>query len=162
MLAEVMPWLINNSKQLGIQAIHDYAGKRIWRPPSCSGRPATPSPECGWKPSSGPQMKSGNYWLHLEVLPIRWHDPRSVAEMLNPPKPPEPKPPDQGDDDMAQVPQDEWNMVRDRVLGSLPGDYSTEERAKDPPPEGRLFVLDNADGAYIVSMLQMIAAKLGL
>ena len=63
---------------------------------------------------------------------------------------------------MAQVPQDEWNMVRDRVLGSLPGDYSTEERAKDPPPEGRLFVLDNADGAYIVSMLQMIAAKLGL
>ena len=29
-------------------------------------------------------MKSGNYWLHLEVLPIRWHDPRSVRRDAQP------------------------------------------------------------------------------
>ena len=61
---------------------------------------------------------------------------------------------------MAQVPQEEWNAVRDRVMGSLPGEYSTEQRALDPPPEGRLFVLDNADGHYIVTLLERIAAKL--
>jgi hypothetical protein len=100
MLAETMPWLLNNSRELGIQALHDYSGKRIWRPPSCSGRPAQPSPECGWRPSSGGQMHVANLWLHLEVLPSRWSDTRTVAQMLEtvtPPEPPEPpKPPTTG------------------------------------------------------------------
>ena len=62
---------------------------------------------------------------------------------------------------MALTDQQQQELY-DRVMGSLPGAYSTEQRALDPPPEGRLFVLDNADGAYIVQMLQMIAAKVGL
>ena len=156
MLAETMPWLINNSLELGIQAIHDYSGKRIWRPPACAGRPATPSPECGWKPSSGGQMKAGNFWLHIEVLPSRWNDTRTVNQMLD--KPP-PKPPDQEGFLMALSDQQQQELY-DRVMGSLPGAYSTEQRALDPPPEGRLFALDNMDGNYIVSMLQMIMAKL--
>ena len=62
---------------------------------------------------------------------------------------------------MALTEQEQRDLY-DRVMGSLPGPYSTEQRALDPPPEGRLFALDNMDGNYIVSMLQMIAAKLGI
>jgi hypothetical protein len=163
MLAETMPWLINNSRELGIQAIHDYSGRRIWRPPSCSGRPATPSPDCGWKPSSGGQMKPGNYWLHLEVLPSRWYDTRTVAEMLGKPKPkpPTPKPPEPPTEGFLMALTDQQQKeLYDRVMGSLPGSYSTEQRALDPPPEGRLFVMDNMDGNYLVQMIQHVAAQL--
>ena len=92
MLDETMPWLIGNSKELGLQAIHDYAGKRIWRPPGTSGRP--PTPGAGWKSSTGPQMNYANKWLHLEVHPARWSDGRTVDEMLGTsPEPPTPEPP---------------------------------------------------------------------
>ena len=83
----------------------------------------------------------------------RWRLPGDVV-----PKPPQPPQP-QGEEDMAQVPQEEWNQVRDRVLGSLPGDYSTQQRALDPPPDGRLFVMDNMDGNYMVQMIQQIMAE---
>lgn len=82
MLNEVMPWLLNNSRELGLIAVHDYAGMRIWRPPGQSGRPTSPSPECGWRPNSGNQMNPANTWLHIECLNTRWSDTRSVPDML--------------------------------------------------------------------------------
>lgn len=84
MLNEVMPWLINNSRELGLQAIHDYVGCRIWRPPGTSGRPSQPSPDSGWRQQTpGSQMgQSWALWLHLECLNTRWNDTRSVNEML--------------------------------------------------------------------------------
>lgn len=161
MLAEVMPWLINNSRELGIQAIHDYSGKRIWRPPGCSGRPATPSPDCGWKPSSGGQMKSGNFWLHLEVHPSRWNDTRSVSEMLGTPKPKPPIPPPPTKGFLMALTDAQQKELYDRVMGSLPGTYSNEQRGPGGEGDGvRRFTLDDQDGAYLVSMLQQIAAKL--
>lgn len=104
MLDEVLPWLIDNSQELGIQAIHDYVGCRIWRPPATSGRPAQVSPECGWRAQSpGSQMgQSWALWLHLEVLNTRWSDTRSVDEMLSDSPAPGPTPiPDLEDDVMA-------------------------------------------------------------
>lgn len=95
MLEQVIPWLLDNSLELGVQAVHDYAGKRIWRPPGCSGRPSSPSPQCGWKPATSSDMNPANTWLHIECLNTRWSDTRTVDQMLPPPPPPE--------DDMRQA-----------------------------------------------------------
>lgn len=61
MLSEVLPWILDNSDELGVQAVHDYYGSRIWRPPGHSGRPVAPSPECGWRKQS-PSGNMGGAW----------------------------------------------------------------------------------------------------
>lgn len=72
---EVIPFLIDNSQELGIQAIHDYFGCQVWR----AGR--------GWaaqrKRSHGGSMgASWALWIHVEVHPDNWSDSRSVMEKL--------------------------------------------------------------------------------
>lgn len=124
MLNECMPFLINNSKELGIQAIHDYRGCRIWRPPGCSGRATTPSPECGWKqqkPSSGGMGQSWASWLHLEVHPSRWTDDRTVAQMLAPATPVKPKPPPPEDDDMTNEQAKQLDELWRYLVLPMPG-----------------------------------------
>ena len=122
MLAEAMPFLLNNSRELGLTAIHDYAGRRIWRPPNCSGRPGSPSPECGWRASSGPQMHPANLWLHIEVHPSRWSDTRTVAEMLGtdvPPTQPPTQPPPSGGTFTLELQKNELTPAkRDQLRGN--------------------------------------------
>ena len=86
----ILPWLLANSQELGLQAVHDYFGDRIWRPPGTSGRPAGPVGN-GWKKQYGAGGQMGETWatwLHLEVHPSRWSDTRPVEEMIEPPPPP--------------------------------------------------------------------------
>lgn len=74
---EVLPFLIDNSEQLGVQAIHDQG--RIWRP--------TRTPR--WKPYDtgyGP-------WLHIETSKEKWGDGRPVPERISVPEPPPVVPP---------------------------------------------------------------------
>jgi hypothetical protein len=63
-------WLIKNSKELGIQAIHDYYGGTIWR----SHRDAPD--EGGWKAQpSDPKNGMGQAWakwLHIETTKSKW------------------------------------------------------------------------------------------
>ena len=98
---DILPFLIDNSRTIGVQAIHDYRGSRIWRPPGTSGRPHGPS-SVGWRaqnPSTGNGM--GQAWatyIHVEVLNSRWGDTRTIDEMLraestNPPPPDVGEPP---------------------------------------------------------------------
>jgi hypothetical protein len=72
-LSNVIPWLISNSAELGVQAIHDYRGARIWRPPGTSGRPADSD---GWRDQpAGSQMgQSWALWLHVETHFDSWAD----------------------------------------------------------------------------------------
>lgn len=72
---EVVPFLINNSAELGIQAIHDYFGAQVWR----AGR--------GWlaqRPGShgGSMGRAWATWLHIEVHSDYWSDGRSVMEKV--------------------------------------------------------------------------------
>lgn len=70
---EVIDWLIANSAELGIQAIHDYFGGRIWR----AGR--------GWKDQPKDREGMGQTWgdwLHIEVHADSWNDGRSVGLKL--------------------------------------------------------------------------------
>jgi hypothetical protein len=98
-LAVIIPWLIAHSAELGVQAIHDYAGRRIWRPPGTSGRPADSD---GWKLQPyGTQMgQPWALWLHLEIHPESWNDTRPIADRIPAgtpevivPVPPSPAPP---------------------------------------------------------------------
>jgi hypothetical protein len=81
LLSDIIPFLIDNSAELGVQAIHDYAGCRIWRPPGTSGRPADSD---GWKT----QRKKGNMgaswslWVHVETHPDNFGDSTPIADRL--------------------------------------------------------------------------------
>jgi hypothetical protein len=83
MLNTVLPFLINNSKELGIQAIHDYVGCRIWRANRSS------DSDGGWKdqPKSGQMGQEWAVWLHIEVNKSQWSDGRSVEDKIGDVKP---------------------------------------------------------------------------
>jgi hypothetical protein len=76
----IIPFLINNSKELGIQAIHDYYGARIWR--------ANRSQDTngGWRSQPHSSVTHmGQRWatyLHIEVNKSAWDDGRTVARKL--------------------------------------------------------------------------------
>lgn len=65
---EILPWLIANSAELGIQRIHHYRIKQYWE----AGR--------GWVKRSPGQ---GDAWIHVETHPDHWHDGTAVADRLS-------------------------------------------------------------------------------
>lgn len=65
--AQVLPWLIENSAELGIQRIHLYQRTRYWE----AGR--------GWVDKS---PGAGNDWIHVETHPDRWADITPIAQRL--------------------------------------------------------------------------------
>jgi len=76
----VAPFLIQWSKELGINTIHDYVHQMMWKPGNV-----------GWVPES--IGSKGGQWLHIETTPVAWGDGRSVEERIqgdpNLPPPPE-------------------------------------------------------------------------
>ena len=88
LLDVVIPFLISNSKELGVQAIHDYVGSRIWR---CN---RANDANGGWRDQPhGSQMgQSWALWIHIEVNKSQWSDGRSVQEKIGGSKP-DPWPP---------------------------------------------------------------------
>lgn len=86
----VSQWLIDNSKELGVQAIHDYINCRIWR----SNR-ATDS-NGGWriqaKSTTGMGQTWGN-WLHIEVHEQAWAWNTPIEQRLAPVPDPVPQRP---------------------------------------------------------------------
>jgi hypothetical protein len=78
LLDEILPFLIDNSDELGIQAIHDYKGGSIWRSTRYDGKGAY------WKdqPRSGAMGASWAGWIHIAVHADAWFDGRSVEDKL--------------------------------------------------------------------------------
>ena len=80
--AEILPFYIDNSHELHIQAIHDYVGCRVWR------AHRSHDANGGWK-RQRPGSHDGNMgnptsqWLHIEINGTGWHDDRPVEAMLN-------------------------------------------------------------------------------
>jgi hypothetical protein len=75
----VANWLVKNSEELGIQAIHDYAGGRIWRS-------VREGEKGGWKvqkpnPSTG-MGQSWASWLHVETTKASWKTSTRVEDRL--------------------------------------------------------------------------------
>jgi len=65
---QILPWLIENSAELGIQRIHQYQRTRYWE----AGR--------GWVNKSPGQ---GNDWLHVETHPDAWAITVPYAQRLS-------------------------------------------------------------------------------
>ena len=84
----VLPFVLAHSDELGVQAIHDYAGDRIWRPPGHSGRLVGSD---GWKAQNGAGGQMGRswaLWFHFEIHPDDFDDARTVEVKTNPIIPP--------------------------------------------------------------------------
>lgn len=78
-LSEILPWLINNSAELHVQALHDYVGSRVWR--------ANRSGDAngGWRPQpTGSQMgRAWALWVHIEVTRDGWADVTPIRQRLS-------------------------------------------------------------------------------
>lgn len=75
--AKAIDWLIENFVVLGVQAIHDYYGCRIWHAHRNSG------PRSGWWKQQPISADTGmgqpsSVWLHIETNPDRWSDTRPL------------------------------------------------------------------------------------
>jgi len=66
--ATVLPWLIANSQELGIQRIHDYQRKRYWE----AGK--------GWVAKSPGE---GNAWIHVETHVDDWGNDTPIEARLS-------------------------------------------------------------------------------
>lgn len=71
-LLEAIDWLIKNHVKLGVQAIHDYVGCRIWHANRYPGQPA----ETWWRPQRpNPANGMGQSWatyVHVETDRGNW------------------------------------------------------------------------------------------
>lgn len=76
----MIDFVYTHSDELGVQAIHDYFGARIWR--SVRGEPGTG----GWRPqaksASNGMGQTWADWLHLEVHEGAWGDGRPMAAKI--------------------------------------------------------------------------------
>lgn len=67
---ETIPWLIENSVELGVQAIHDYYGCTVWRSfREGSKRGWREQPE---KSEGGAMGQTWARWLHIETTKSAW------------------------------------------------------------------------------------------
>ena len=93
-LSTVFPWLILNSAEFHLQAIHDYYGSRIWR----AGRTGNTGDALGawWKAQpSNPSNGMGQSWahyLHLETTRTGWGDSLPIPNRIGGTPPPKPVP----------------------------------------------------------------------
>lgn len=88
--AQAILFLLANHEVLGVQAVHDYIGCRIWRVNRYPGQPVA----SWWRPqqpSSATGMgQSWARWLHVETDRSNWSRTTPVAQRLNgTPVPPE-------------------------------------------------------------------------
>lgn len=83
-VGEILPYLISNSRELHLQAIHDYFGSRIWR----AGRSAnTGEAFTSWWRAQTPNAQTGMgqswaVYFHLETTRAGWGDTRPIAQRL--------------------------------------------------------------------------------
>lgn len=79
---DVLPWLIENSHELGVQAIHDYYGCRVWK------SVRVPASQRGWRTQTagsqgGAMGAAWAKWLHIETTKQDWKDGRRVDDRLS-------------------------------------------------------------------------------
>lgn len=80
-------WLVANFDVLGVQAVHDYVGCRIWRAHRYPGQ----DPATWWRPqvasSSNGMGQAWAVWLHIETDRTNWANATPVASRLTTPAP---------------------------------------------------------------------------
>lgn len=163
-LNQIIPWLINYSRELHIQAIHDYFGSRIWR----AGRTANKADahSAWWKPQPvSPATGMGQPWalyFHIETTEYGWPDSTPAAARLGAGSPPPTTPPDP-----IPVPPIGGEYVFNRVI--KPGDTGPDVafiqvvlRAPGSATGNKDIVADGKYGAQTVQAVQNVQKFTGL
>ena len=77
---EVMQWLIDHSNELGVQAVHDYVGCRIWHSTRALDAAG------GWKAQNASATtgmgQTWGDWLHIETFEAAWANIAPIAGRL--------------------------------------------------------------------------------
>jgi len=117
-LVAVCAWLVNNSEELGINAIHDYLSQRMWTPGQSDDLNRWPHANVG---------SVGGTWIHVEVRPGAFLDRRSVAAKLTgvAPPPPPPPPPELPLYDPLHHNYSLWPLNKNKPLLRLGSGYAT-------------------------------------
>jgi hypothetical protein len=74
----IIRWLISNSKELGVQAIHDYYGCAIWR--STNSEPDKGGWESAEKSQNTGMGQPWAQWLHIETTKTDWGNNTPIEE----------------------------------------------------------------------------------
>lgn len=85
--AAAMAWLVDHHAVLGVQAVHDYFGCRIWRANRYPGQPTS----TWWRPQTASTTTGmGQAWakyLHVETDRSNWSNTTPVSQRLDPTPP---------------------------------------------------------------------------
>lgn len=156
---QIIPFLIDNSHELHVQAIHDYFGSRIWRAGRTSNR--ADAHTLWWKTNTTADGM-GDPWatyFHIETNDTGWFDAGSVSERLgfNPP-PADPPPP---------IPPSGVNTVFPRTI--KPGDegpdvafIQTVIHAPGSVSGSKSIIVDGVYGPQTVNAVKNIQGAFGL
>lgn len=110
-VAEILPFLIDNSAELGIMSIHDYVADRIWH----AGRTSSTNPADWWKIQNGAGAGMGEAWatyLHIETHPDAFALSTPIADRLTT----QPPNPDPQEDDMTPEQSRKLDAIHDALL----------------------------------------------
>lgn len=147
-LAEILPWLIDYSHELHVQAIHDYYGSRIWRAGRTDGSD-------GWRVQApSPATGMGQSWaryFHIETNEAGWVDGIPIDQRSVPTVPVTPTP----------IPPGAQQIVFTRTI--RPGDQGpdvafvqTVIRAPGSASGNKQIVVDGRYGAQTVQAVKNI------
>lgn len=152
---QIIRWLIDNSKELHLQAIHDYFGCRIWR----AGRTSSiADAHTTWWKTQEPDPVNGMgqswaKWLHLETTEDGWPDSSSIASRVGEAPPVNPTP----------IPPGAITTVFTRTI--RPGDsgpdvafIQTVIHAPGSPTGNKSIIVDGKYGAQTVQAVKNIQA----
>jgi hypothetical protein len=159
-VSKILPFLIDNSRELHVQAIHDYFGCRIWR----AGRTSNigEAHTLWWRkqtPSSSGMGQSWARWFHIETTESGWADSRPITDRLGgvvlPPPDPTPVPP-------GGISVVFTRTIKPGDSGPDVGFVQTVLRAPGSPTGNKLIIVDGKYGPQSVQAVKNVQAFTGL
>lgn len=154
----IIPYLIDNSHEFHVQAIHDYFGSRIWR----AGRTSkVAEAHTTWWKTNTTAAGMGESWatyFHIETNETGWFDATSISERLGLAPPPVDPPP---------IPPSGVSTVFPRTI--KPGDQGpdvafvqTVIRAPGAVAGSKSIIVDGSYGPATVNAVKNIQGAFGL
>lgn len=151
---QLIPFLIDNSKELHIQAIHDYFGSRIWK----AGRTSNigDAHTSWWKPNTGPNMgESWATYIHIETTLRGWGDQTPILVRLGSTDPVPPPTPPSGAAVFTRT-------IRPGDEGADVAFVQTVWRAPGAATGAKNIVVDGKNGAQTVNRTKEVQKASGL
>lgn len=153
---EILPFLIANSHQLHVQAIHDYFGSRIWRAGRTSN--VADATTLWWKTNTTADGMGESWatYFHIETTDTGWFDSVSIGQRLGFNPPPVDPPPPSGVSTVFS------RTIRPGDEGSDVALVQTVIRAPGAVAGTKSIIVDGVYGPQTVQAVKNIQAYTGL